>query len=300
MELRTLQYFLAVVEHGTVTRASEAVRVTQPALSRQVRQLERELGLDLFERTRGRLVLTSAGLALVPRARAVVAEARSLEVAASVLARGGIERVTIAAPPTTLADIVAPFVATLGPTDPTPMVTELDGTDQHDAVDLVVAAQGLYPGRTRLALPPLPVFAYVGRDHPWSGEREVALDRLVHTPAIVLGPGASSRMALDAAMSEAGLGLDDPLVVSGGAVAQALAAAGRGVAVVSDDPRFGLTGARVVRADRSEISVHLDVSWSGTSPAADQLAALAQRLVTWVGHRYGPEGPGDAAHRRHT
>ncbi len=50
MELRTLRYFLAVCEHGTMSRAAEAMHVTQPALSRQIAALERELGTPLLER----------------------------------------------------------------------------------------------------------------------------------------------------------------------------------------------------------------------------------------------------------
>ena len=50
MELRTLRYFLAVCEHGTMSRAAEALHVTQPALSRQIAALERELGTPLLER----------------------------------------------------------------------------------------------------------------------------------------------------------------------------------------------------------------------------------------------------------
>ena len=49
MEIRTLRYFLAVCEHGTMSRAAEALHVTQPALSRQIAALERELGTPLLE-----------------------------------------------------------------------------------------------------------------------------------------------------------------------------------------------------------------------------------------------------------
>ena len=53
MELRTLRYFAQVVEAGTVSAAAEALHVTQPGLSRQLRQLERELGIPLFDRMAG-------------------------------------------------------------------------------------------------------------------------------------------------------------------------------------------------------------------------------------------------------
>lgn len=72
MELRTLRYFLAVCEHGTMSRAAEALHLTQPALSRQVASLERELGCALLERHSRSVTPTSEGLYLMRRAREIV------------------------------------------------------------------------------------------------------------------------------------------------------------------------------------------------------------------------------------
>ena len=72
MELRTLRYFLAVTQEGTITKAAETVHVSQPALSRQIAELERELGVALFDRTNKRIALTDAGRHFAERAREVV------------------------------------------------------------------------------------------------------------------------------------------------------------------------------------------------------------------------------------
>src|SRR5215212_7496892 len=72
MDARQLAAFLAVVEHGTVTKAAPAVHVSQPALSQTIRALEAELGTPLFHRIGRRLVLTAAGGAMVAPARQVV------------------------------------------------------------------------------------------------------------------------------------------------------------------------------------------------------------------------------------
>ena len=72
MELRTLRYFLAVCEHGTMSRAAEALHVTQPALSRQIAALERELGTTLLERHSRSVTPTEKGLYLQRRAREIV------------------------------------------------------------------------------------------------------------------------------------------------------------------------------------------------------------------------------------
>lgn len=71
MELRVLQYFLAVVREENISRAADVLHVTQPTLSRQIAQLEEELGAQLFVRGR-RLTLTDAGVMLRRRAEEVV------------------------------------------------------------------------------------------------------------------------------------------------------------------------------------------------------------------------------------
>ncbi len=73
MELRQIEYFLAVTEERHFTRAAELLHISQSGLSAGIRSLERELGAPLFERTTRRVELTPAGLALLPHARSVAA-----------------------------------------------------------------------------------------------------------------------------------------------------------------------------------------------------------------------------------
>jgi DNA-binding transcriptional LysR family regulator len=72
--LQQLRYFLAAVEHGSLSAAAEAHFIAQPSLSEQVRRLEQQLGVDLFVRTNRRLILTDAARTLIPYAeRAITA-----------------------------------------------------------------------------------------------------------------------------------------------------------------------------------------------------------------------------------
>ncbi|MEP6671110.1 MAG: LysR substrate-binding domain-containing protein [Chthoniobacter sp.] len=75
MELRHLRYFVAVADEENVTRAAAKLHVAQPAVSRQIRDLEEELGLPLLERTAKSVRLTDAGRVFLQEARAVLARA---------------------------------------------------------------------------------------------------------------------------------------------------------------------------------------------------------------------------------
>ena len=68
MELRELKYFLAVAQAGSISGAAEALYITQPSLSRQMQNLEREVGGALFERGKRRITLTERGKLLKKRA----------------------------------------------------------------------------------------------------------------------------------------------------------------------------------------------------------------------------------------
>ncbi|MGW7207299.1 LysR family transcriptional regulator [Streptomyces sp. NPDC054837] len=93
VHLRDLRYFLAVAEDLHFTRAAERLYVSQPALSKQVRALERQLGVELFRRDRHGVTLTAAGEALLPHARRVLAD--WAEGAAAVAAARSAQRSTL-------------------------------------------------------------------------------------------------------------------------------------------------------------------------------------------------------------
>ena len=74
MDLRSLRYFVTVAEEGHITRAAERLDMQQPPLSRQIRLMERELGVQLFRRTPRGVEMTIAGSALLKEARVVLAQ----------------------------------------------------------------------------------------------------------------------------------------------------------------------------------------------------------------------------------
>jgi DNA-binding transcriptional LysR family regulator len=292
MELRHLRYFVAVAESGSITRAAQQVRVAQPSLSRQLRQLEEDVGEQLFDRTGRRVRLSAAGEVFLPLARDLVGRADR----AATLMRGLAtpDRVTLrlVAPETTVADVVAPFLARLPEDAPMVDVREALPARVHEEVLSGGADLGLTsvpPPRTVASrlLVHFPVWAYVRPGHRWARRRTITVRELATERLLVPGSDHGSRRQLDAAMSDAGISYGVSAETNVPQVAQALAAAGRGVAVVSDDTRYGLHGLRIRPAGGPlELRVPLFGAWDASHYAVQLIEALVAELAGYAQQRY--------------
>jgi LysR family nitrogen assimilation transcriptional regulator len=113
MELRTLRYFIAVLEAGSLSRAAGSLYVAQPALTAQIKKLEAELGAQLFERSHAGVTPTPAGLQLYQDARRLLSDAAAVRERIQRLPQGPEGSVTVAVPFLLASLLMGPVLAAL-------------------------------------------------------------------------------------------------------------------------------------------------------------------------------------------
>jgi len=105
MEIHQLEYFVAITETGSFSRAAQRCNVAQPSLSQQIIKLEHELGQPLFDRLGRMVVITDMGKRLLPRANAILGELQEIKVELQTELQEGYGTLNVGFIPT-----VAPFV----------------------------------------------------------------------------------------------------------------------------------------------------------------------------------------------
>ncbi|WP_136611082.1 LysR family transcriptional regulator [Sinomonas albida] len=291
MELRVLEYFLAVAESGTVSAAAQACFVTQPAISRQLAGLEQELGVRLFQRRTSGMRLTAAGERFRPIAQDVVWRASTGTGVMKSLQSGRLDLV-LACPPTVMRYIVAPFLAETGA--PLRDVSEHAPDRVYRELELRRADLAIGTARPpqqyaaqKVFTAPLSVQSAPGYS---SLPQMVDLADLQGHPLLLAATGSAIRHVIDDAAAEAGLALDVSAEVSSSNVAQALAAAGRGLAVAAEPPQFGLEMRALTHRGRP-LSIIDWAAWDPDHYAAPEIEALAHHLSDWarLNLRYGAQ-----------
>ena len=185
LDLRLVGYFVAVAEHRHFGRAAAALRVAQPSLSRQIRRLEQQMGVRLFDRTPQSTRLTEAGEVFLPRAKALLRSAVQATAQARDAARPG--RITIGY---TTGMIVTPAVRALRREHPDADVQalHLDWNQPRDAlldhrVDAVVCALPFSTDQLHVTiLYDEPRVVLVPLDHRLAGRQSVTVDDIADEP----------------------------------------------------------------------------------------------------------------------
>jgi DNA-binding transcriptional LysR family regulator len=241
MDLRRLGHFLAVADHGGFTRAAKAVFVSQPALSLAVRELEDELGTELFYRVGRQVRLTPAGRALLGPARQALRDvdtARAAVASVTGLLTGSL---TLGSLPTLAADPLAGLVGRFRTAHPGVLVDLAAPEDTADLAGLLQTGEcelGLAEGATlpaglttrELTRQRLLVILPPGTTQP----AQLAVGELGSLPFIAAPRGTSSRRLLDEALTSVGLSPSIAVVTAQREAILPLVLAGAGAALLPE------------------------------------------------------------------
>jgi DNA-binding transcriptional LysR family regulator len=239
MELRHLRYFVAVADAGTMAVAARRLHVSQPTLSRQIRELERDLGIQLFDRIGRRIVLRLDGQEMLVRSRRMLAEAESLRERATILGggKGGVLRV--GATPQFIEAAMPHLLAIYQRKHPEVDVrliedgaTQLIAAVEHGELHLAIGALRYEQPLESVLLYPLRVLAVMSPRHRLASRRTLEAAEVVRERLLMLAPEFQTRQFFEEACQSLHIELRVLLESRSPQSLIALAAAGHGVAIV--------------------------------------------------------------------
>ncbi|MFD4369258.1 LysR family transcriptional regulator [Rhodococcus sp. NPDC058521] len=290
MELRQLEYFVAVAEEANFTRAAERVHISQSGISAQVRQLENELGAALIDRSNRKAALTVAGKAALVHARDALAAAASLrqavdEVTTLIRGRFHVGMVTACTVPGLFDSLSAFHTAHPG--------VEIALTENNSdrlieqvragELDLALVGTAAAPPSDLESLPIIsePLTALVPAGHALAGRGTATLSEIVEFPVVCMPDGTGIRTVFDRGCSALGIHADIALVASAPDAMADLATRGLGVVVLSRSMAGAYPQLHPVVIDDVDIPAVLSLVWSsGKSPALREFLVHARRSFT--------------------
>lgn len=214
MELRHIRYLLAVADHANFTRAAEALHISQPTLSQQIKQLERSLGVVLLDRSGRTVRLTDAGEAYAQHARLALRDLDAGERAVhdvQDLSRGHLR---IAMTPTFTAYFIGPLVHRFRTAHPGITLTVRETTQERieadllaDRLDLGIAFAGPHPaGIEHSALFTETLRLVVGSDHRLAAKRgSLPVRQLTREALGLLSADFATRQDIDTYFTDLGV-----------------------------------------------------------------------------------------------
>jgi DNA-binding transcriptional LysR family regulator len=254
MDLRRLKAFVTVAEHGTVSKATDVLHITQPALSRQISGLERELGFKLFGRAGRRLVLTARGEQLLADCRSLLGHACAVAERAQALRRGEIKVLKVAASALTIDGLFPTFLhryaqqfpgvqLALIEADAQKHLDLLERGEAHLSVNVLNVVQVDDHRFASYLLPQFHILAACMPTLDLGRTDTIEIRRLAEHPLLLPDASYATRKLFDQACRQAGV-RPNILVESAAAHALlALAEEGHGVAIIPS----------VLRTDRSPV-----------------------------------------------
>ncbi|MGW1895553.1 LysR family transcriptional regulator [Streptomyces sp. NPDC002004] len=295
MELRQLRYFVTVVEEGGFTRAATRLHLAQPGLSAQIRQLERELGQPLLDRSHRSVTLTEAGRAVLPYARAALAAADAVQHTVDAytgLLRGRVS-LGLVSGATGHAFDIASFLADFHDAHPALEISLTEDTSERMqaallAGELDIALLGptdevAPPGLSLETVIDTPLAVVAAPGDPLlapAGRTSIPLAELRDRALICLPRGTGVRAALERACAQVGFRPRVTFEAAAPHVLAQLAARGLGVAVLptGEDGSDADGHLRTLTIVSPGIRARIALASRATGPVSPAARALLDRL----------------------
>lgn len=286
MELRQLEYFVAVAEERNFTRAAERVHISQSGVSAQIRSLERELGAELFDRSARTATLTVAGKAALEHARAALASAEALTQAVGEvtdLIRGELTiGMVVGCTVTPLFDALAGFHRAHPGVELTLIEDNSDrllDSIRDGTVDLALIGAAAAPTDLEsITVVSEPLVVMAPGDHPLTRRRRVTLRDVCADTVVCMPPGTGLRTVFDNACTAAGLTPRIALQAGASDAIADLAARGLGVAILSESMAAAYPDLVARRIDDAPAPALLALVWKdAVRPAVRELVAHSRR-----------------------
>jgi DNA-binding transcriptional LysR family regulator len=288
MELRQLEYFVAVAEDANFTRAAERLHVAQPGVSAQIKQLERELGLPLLDRTGRTVTLTEAGAAVLPFARAAlgaVAGSRQVVDELTGLVRGRVAIGTITScPAVAVADMIAgfhrahPAIEITLSQDNSDRLVDGIRAGRLDLAVIALSASTTYPGVALKTFVDERMVAVVGADDPFAGEESLPVTAFRDRDLISMPPGTGVRSCVDEACALAGFAPRIAFEANDPTMLMQLARRGLGVAFLPTSMAAG-PGLHAIAVASPALRGQLALAWRGDGPISPAASALVDHGI---------------------
>ncbi len=296
--LHQLRIFLAVARHGSFARAAEALHLSPPTLSLQVKQLADTVGQPLFEQLGKKIYLTSAGHTLAEACQDIDNRLETLSqdlAALQGIERGSLKIAILTTVKYTVPKLLGGFCAAHPGIDVAMFVGNRESLLQRLAAnedDLCIMGQP--PEHMDVvceAFADNPLVLVAPPDHPLVGQRQISPQRLAQEPFILREPGSGTRLTAERFFSAQGIALKNRLEVGSNEAIKQTVAGGLGLAVLS--------ATTVVSELALKELVQLDVQgfplirrWLVVYPKGKKLSAAALAFKDWLFEHRPPAAAG--------
>ena len=289
MELRHLRYVVTLAETLHFGRAAERLHLSQPPLSHQVRQLEDELKVQLFQRTKRQVQLTEAGRMFVQEARVILAQAAHASNLASRMTRGQVGQLTVGVAGPADAPIFVAILRAFAARYPKVHIVlrNLGSLDQTHAINEGRLHVGFVAlpiddgGLTTETVLRQPIVIALPPEHRLAALDRVPLQALAEEPQIMFARSNGPRFfdAVLAACRQAGFSMNIAHEVDNLYTACALVAAGLGVCFVPAGIQDGRTNSMVFRPVVPALPIEMEIAVAYKAQPASELVTMFVEVV---------------------